>query len=1049
MAAGDQDRLAVLEKLLRDAEKARSDPKKVAIVGGGMAGMTTAWELTHGENAGKFDVTVYQMGWRLGGKGASGRDKETDRIEEHGLHVWMGCYENAFGMMRACFGELAQLRSVYRCLRALREALTAAEGRDVARVATARAALFRLLHDDRDNRQALIAGIGRIAPAGKFSPDLITAAIRLAALPGVARDSPPSDLEWRDFERAVCATTLDCEDLQPLDRFPFEEWTDAFVPAPHVALSIDDGPGTDSRTAEYWRAWGALFPPGPGLPGDPIDWERNPFTLRRYYEQMLVMLRTVFLSTTIALRADLPEPAHPDKVRAFRATLDEFLKAVVAASASTSARAQFKDVLGRQLDARQSSSGEPRQSLRDLFKVVGVSFGADTESALADAVLDWAASLRPGLKGSTELAVHRLRGYLPQLVSLLAERKLVSEVHVSEGLSRAESRKLADERSALIAALLRDAGAELPGDTRDRLVSRFEREARIARRQWRARASRGDGLSVRTVSAVDGLFQALVDATADTNDLNTALARWQALLRLARKSTLSGLALLQQGIAALDWLVDRVPDEAKGPYRLIGLLDPWIEAVRPEIDRAMAIDPRLQRQWQLVGLVLAILRGIWRERLLTRPDGFDAIDNVSTRDWLREHKAPEEALDSPFINALHDLTFSNDADGLAASQGLRGAMRMFFTYRGALFWKMRAGMGDTVFTPLYLVLKARGVRFEFFHRLDHVHVDRSADARWISSLMFRRQVKVKGDHYCPIDARGFWPSRAYSSQLCGTAAADEDLEDPDPRKATNTRTGEDVPVVADYYVLAVGIRAIAEFGTELLAEKNVEPDDAVRNRWSNMLEYVTTIPTQSAQLWLTSSLADLGWGDAPTTLAGFDDAFDTWADMSQTLPTEAWPNLVESGKPRPRVVAYFCGALPDDTTDRRKTEVEIAERIKGTPTVNPGFLDRQMLRVWPHASANGTFDFANLLPAGRWDLGLYVKANVHPSDRYTLTRPGSSEHRISPLDVEYTNMTIAGDWTHCGFNGGCVEAAVMSGRLASHALSSSPPLQAIVGYDHP
>ena len=32
-------------------------------------------------------------------------------------------------------------------------------------------------------------------------------------------------------------------------------------------------------------------------------------------------------------------------------------------------------------------------------------------------------------------------------------------------------------------------------------------------------------------------------------------------------------------------------------------------------------------------------------------------------------------------------------------------------------------------------------------------------------------------------------------------------------------------------------------------------------------------------------------------------------------------------------------------------------------------------------------------------------------------------------------------------NEGCVEAAVISGRLAAHALSKSPPLEEIIGYD--
>jgi uncharacterized protein with NAD-binding domain and iron-sulfur cluster len=75
--------------------------------------------------------------------------------------------------------------------------------------------------------------------------------------------------------------------------------------------------------------------------------------------------------------------------------------------------------------------------------------------------------------------------------------------------------------------------------------------------------------------------------------------------------------------------------------------------------------------------------------------------------------------------------------------------------------------------------------------------------------------------------------------------------------------------------------------------------------------------------------------------------------------------------------------------------------------------------------------------------------NVNPSDRYTIAPPGSLRHRISPLDNTYDNLTIAGDWTDCGFNEGCVEAAVMSGRLAAHAIAHWPPLEQIIGYDHP
>ena len=67
--------------------------------------MAAAFELTRPEHAGRYEVTVYQLGWRLGGKGASGRGP-AGRIEEHGLHLWMGFYENAFRLMRECYAEL-------------------------------------------------------------------------------------------------------------------------------------------------------------------------------------------------------------------------------------------------------------------------------------------------------------------------------------------------------------------------------------------------------------------------------------------------------------------------------------------------------------------------------------------------------------------------------------------------------------------------------------------------------------------------------------------------------------------------------------------------------------------------------------------------------------------------------------------------------------------------------------------------------------------------------------------------------------------------------
>jgi uncharacterized protein with NAD-binding domain and iron-sulfur cluster len=83
--------------------------RKVAILGGGAGSLTAAFELTATpELRERYDVTVYQLGWRLGGKGASGRRDVAGgrRIEEHGLHVWFGFYENAFDVIRRVYEEL-------------------------------------------------------------------------------------------------------------------------------------------------------------------------------------------------------------------------------------------------------------------------------------------------------------------------------------------------------------------------------------------------------------------------------------------------------------------------------------------------------------------------------------------------------------------------------------------------------------------------------------------------------------------------------------------------------------------------------------------------------------------------------------------------------------------------------------------------------------------------------------------------------------------------------------------------------------------------------
>ena len=117
------------------------------------------------------------------------------------------------------------------------------------------------------------------------------------------------------------------------------------------------------------------------------------------------------------------------------------------------------------------------------------------------------------------------------------------------------------------------------------------------------------------------------------------------------------------------------------------------------------------------------------------------------------------------------------------------------------------------------------------------------------------------------------------------------------------------------------------------------------------------------------------------------------------------------------------------------------------------FLRQHMSHFWPEAYERGTGEFRwDLLTGGtavgaaRFD-AQYWRANVNPSDRYVLSLPGTDRFRIKTNETGFDNLCVVGDWIDSGFNLGCVEAAVMSGLLASHALRGVPALSEIAHHE--
>jgi uncharacterized protein with NAD-binding domain and iron-sulfur cluster len=683
---------------------------KVAIIGGGMAGLSAAWRLSEPGWRDRFDsITVYQRGWRLGGKGASSRGPH-GRIEEHGLHIWLGYYENAFGLLRECYAEL-----------------------------------------DR------------------------------------ATTDPAA---------------------------PIRDWDQALIPGDNLGLA--------DRFAHDWLIWLGTFTRNDGLPGEP-------------------------------------------------------------------------DATGREMTVVEFT----RRALR--------------------LVRDFAESQR---------------GTMPV------------------GLALSTS-------------------PDPPPATR-----------------W-------------------------MDAVAD--------AAFAALLSLA--------------------------DPRKPRSTPTRLIEDALDAVRDALDCERRPDHR--RSWLLLSMMIAVIRGILADNVVTDPRGFRAINDEDYSEWILRHGAHPDVLDFALVRGLYDLVFAyEDADPERPSFGAGQAVFLtglaLFGYKGAIFWKMTAGMGDVVIAPIYEALRRRGVEFEFFHRLDALHLDDRRLA--IDAITMGRQVRLADGvtHYEPLTkVRGLpvFPNAPLTGQLAapdrvpcgGWHSLETHWSDHTDAETRVLRRGVDF----DQVVLGVSVGMLPVVAAELIED---------RPEWKEMTSRIRTVATQAFQIWLGPDEPSLGWNEPAVTISGYLRPFETWASMPQTLWSEDWPE-----DDRPGTVAYFCGTL-NATWPTAEAGAGYARRYEQRVREDAAtYVDRHLKTYFPGAVGEQGFRW-HLLSGVNGERGpaalatQHVSVNVDPSDRYVQSAPGTERYRLRPDESGYDNLVLTGDWTDSGMNAGCIEAAVVSGLEAANAVLGRHRFHRIRGY---
>jgi uncharacterized protein with NAD-binding domain and iron-sulfur cluster len=403
--------------------------------------------------------------------------------------------------------------------------------------------------------------------------------------------------------------------------------------------------------------------------------------------------------------------------------------------------------------------------------------------------------------------------------------------------------------------------------------------------------------------------------------------------------------------------------------------------VRNRLDGTVRQHDGVRRTWVVVDLLLAAARGLIDDGVILS-ESFDDIDRYDLREWLLSHGASEESVSSGLLKALvYDLAFAYEKGDprrprCSAATGVYGLLRVLLTYRGAVMWKMNAGMGEIVFAPIYEALKRRGVRFHFGHEVKSIALDE--DGTRATRIEFLAQASGPNDG--ALDT--IWVE---SGPLSGTLPYWKDSASTD----APTPRGIDVDI-GDVIVYGLPVGTI----------RGVVPN--APQPWRTCSDAVQTVNTIALQLWLRAPVGRLApWASPDLTVGGYTEPFDTWSDMA-VLAGERLDGSTEPG-----TVAYFTNVAPDEFEDIEGTACRFV--LDGLSAIWPGF-ETTLLR------------------------GSYARLNSSPSERYTLSLPGTKAARLRPNDTSLQNVRPVGDWTHNSLSAGCIEAAVISGMLAARVI---------------
>ena len=439
-----------------------------------------------------------------------------------------------------------------------------------------------------------------------------------------------------------------------------------------------------------------------------------------------------------------------------------------------------------------------------------------------------------------------------------------------------------------------------------------------------------------------------------------------------------------------------------------------------------------------------VIKGILDDNLLE--NGYDAINHLDLREWLKKHGANSKTLDSGFVKFHYDMFFSYrngniDEPDSEAGTLLKFALKFYFCYDDISYFHGAGGDGDVIFAPIYEVLRKRGVRFKFFHKVEELKLNIN-NPKLVEHIRVTKQADLINEEYDPlINVKGLpsWPNEPKYEEIVQKQANllmknNIDLESfwtrwpnvyeehfKQPLPEIVLKRGRDFDII----VFGIPVGSLPYLCSELL-----EASPSLRNTNT----YIGR--TSSAQLQM--------WGDIAMTQS-MTPCFYSSAEQDFMVSTgdpglklENWESLGINPK-NLQYVTFVEDIDEIPPSNHTWFPHECREKVKKFVKSR---VENSLENCWPGAYKDGNFQWEVLTGleerTGEERLeAQYFRVNINPSDRYTQFLTNTSQYRIKIDGAGLDNIYFVGDWIQTGINC-CVEGAVTAGLLASKAISGYP-----------